>query len=99
MRDRTITISGASKSFSATGWRIGWAVAERRLTAALRAAHDLLSAGASHPLQIGVIAALELPATHHESLVDEYRMRRDCLVGGLRARVCRPRAGGLVLRA
>jgi aspartate/methionine/tyrosine aminotransferase len=84
MRERTITISGASKSYSVTGWRVGWAIAAAPLTGAVRAAHDALTVGTSHPLQIAVTAALGLPAAYYEELAAGYRARRDLLVGGLR---------------
>jgi aspartate/methionine/tyrosine aminotransferase len=84
MRERTITISGASKSYSATGWRVGWAIAAAPLSAALRAAHDLMTVGTSHPLQVALTAALELPPAYYAELAAGYRARRDLLVGGLR---------------
>lgn len=83
MRERTITISGASKSYSATGWRIGWAIAAPALSEPLRAAHDLLTVGTAHPLQVALTAALELPAEYYTRLAADYRERRDLLVGGL----------------
>ena len=58
MRDRTITISGASKTFSVTGWRIGWILAPAELTDAIRKVHDFLTVGAPAPLQEGVAVAL-----------------------------------------
>ncbi|HXM58505.1 MAG TPA: aminotransferase class I/II-fold pyridoxal phosphate-dependent enzyme [Candidatus Dormibacteraeota bacterium] len=84
MRERTITISGASKSYSATGWRVGWAVAPPPLTATLRAAHDSMTVGTAHPLQVALTAALELPPAYYAELAAGYRSRRDLLVGGLR---------------
>ena len=63
MRERTVTISGASKTFSVTGWRIGWIIAPADLTDAIRKVHDFLTVGAPAPLQEGVAAALDgLPA-------------------------------------
>ena len=59
MRERTVTISGASKTFSVTGWRIGWIVAPAELTDAIRKVHDFLTVGAPAPLQEGVAVALE----------------------------------------
>jgi aspartate/methionine/tyrosine aminotransferase len=84
MRERTITISGASKSYSATGWRVGWTMAAPRLSAAVRAAHELLTVGAAHPLQVALTAALALPAEYYTRLAGGYRARRDLLVSGLR---------------
>ncbi len=85
MADRTITISGASKTFSVTGWRVGWLIAPPDLTAGIRKVHDFLTVGAAHPLQIAVAGALELPPSYYEKLVHDYRERRDAIVAGLTA--------------
>jgi len=83
MADRTITISGASKTFSVTGWRVGWLIAPAALTAGIRKVHDFLTVGAAHPLQIAVAAALELPGDFYVELLGDYRERRDAIVSGL----------------
>lgn len=84
MAERTITISGASKTFSVTGWRIGWIVAPQGVSDAIRKVHDFLTVGAPAPLQEGVAAALEtLPAAYYTGLAAEYRRRRDLLLGAL----------------
>jgi aspartate/methionine/tyrosine aminotransferase len=83
MADRTITISGASKTFSVTGWRVGWLIAPPALTAGIRKVHDFLTVGAAHPLQIAVAAALELPASFYVELLGDYRERRDAMLTGL----------------
>jgi aspartate/methionine/tyrosine aminotransferase len=83
MADRTITISGASKTFSVTGWRVGWLIAPPALTAGIRKVHDFLTVGAAHPLQVAVAAALELPASFYVELLGDYRERRDAIVMGL----------------
>jgi aminotransferase len=83
MRERTITISGASKTYSVTGWRVGWLVAPASLTAGIRKVHDFLTVGAAHPLQIAVAAALRFPPSFYDALLEEYRERRDALVQGL----------------
>jgi aminotransferase len=83
MADRTITISGASKTFSVTGWRVGWLIAPASLTAGIRKVHDFLTVGAAHPLQIAVAAALELPSSFYDELLGDYRERRDAMVAGL----------------
>ncbi len=84
MRDRTVTISGASKTFSVTGWRVGWIVAPEELTGAIRKVHDFLTVGAPAPLQEGVAVALEqLDQAFYGRLADDYRVRRDLLHGAL----------------
>ena len=80
MRDRTITISGASKTFSVTGWRIGTIVAPPEATAAIRKVHDFLTVGAPAPLQEAVAVALEtLGEDYYAALARDYRARRDVL--------------------
>jgi aminotransferase len=84
MRERTVTISGASKTFGVTGWRIGWIVAPEALTDAIRKVHDFLTVGAPAPLQEGVATALEqLDRRFYADLADAYRRRRDRLFAAL----------------
>ena len=83
MADRTITISGASKTYSVTGWRVGWLIAPAALSAGIRKVHDFLTVGAAHPLQIAVAEALEFPASFYVELLGDYEERRDAIVGGL----------------
>ena len=84
MRERTVTISGASKTFSVTGWRIGWIVAPAELTDAIRKVHDFLTVGAPAPLQEGVAAALDgLPPSFYDGLTAMYRGKRDLLHSAL----------------
>ncbi len=85
MRERTVTISGCSKTFAITGWRIGTVVAPAPLTDAIRKVHDFLTVGAPAPLQDAVAAGLEsLPRTYYRDMADAYRRRRDLLVDALR---------------
>jgi aminotransferase len=85
MAERTVTISGASKTFSVTGWRVGWIVAAPPLTAAIRKVHDFVTVGAPAPLQEGIAVALELGRDYYRRLATEYRARRDHLVRVLEA--------------
>lgn len=84
MAERTITISGASKTYSVTGWRIGWLVAPPELCDGIRKVHDFLTVGAPHPLQIAVASALGFPPAFYDAMVEEYRERRAILLAGLR---------------
>lgn len=85
MRERTITVSGASKTFSITGWRVGTIVAPAAVSDAIRKVHDFLTVGAPAPLQEGVAAGMEeLGDDYYEELREDYRARRDVLVGALR---------------
>jgi aminotransferase len=85
MRERTVTISGASKTYGVTGWRIGWCLAAPRLTGAIRKVHDFLTVGAPAPLQEAAAGALELPLGYYQALADGYRERRDYMVPALEA--------------
>jgi aminotransferase len=85
MRDRTITVSGASKTFAVTGWRVGTIVAPPAVTGAIRKVHDFLTVGSPAPLQEAVAVAMEtLGPEYYDELAEVYRRRRDVLVGGLR---------------
>ncbi|HEY9246292.1 MAG TPA: aminotransferase class I/II-fold pyridoxal phosphate-dependent enzyme [Candidatus Methanoperedens sp.] len=83
MRDRTITISGFSKTYSVTGWRIGYALAEKNLASAIRKVHDFLTVGAPAPLQHACATALRFPATYYEELVSMYDGKRKLLYDAL----------------
>ncbi len=83
MEDRTVTISGLSKSYSVTGWRVGWTMASEAITGAIRKVHDFLTVGAAAPLQEAGAAALRLPDSYYESLRSGYQERRDLLIAGL----------------
>jgi aminotransferase len=81
MAERTITISGASKSYSVTGWRVGWAVAPEAISVGIRRAHDFVTVGAPHPLQEATATALALPDAYYVELREGYERRRDLLLG------------------
>ncbi len=83
MAERTITISGASKTYSVTGWRVGWIIAPPLLSHGIRKVHDFLTVGAAHPLQVAVAAALDLPASFYTELRGDYLERREAIVAGL----------------
>jgi aminotransferase len=84
MAERTVTVSGASKTFSITGWRIGTIVAPAPLTDAIRKVHDFLTVGAPAPLQEGLAVAMEtLGPEYYGQLKTDYRRRRDLLCGAL----------------
>ncbi len=86
MRERTVTISGASKTFSITGWRVGTIIAPAVLTAAIRKVHDFLTVGAPAPLQQGLAVAMEtLDRSYYDAMAGEYRARRDILLDALRS--------------
>ncbi len=85
MRERTVTINGMSKTYSVTGWRVGWAVAPEKITNAIRKVHDFLTVGAPAPLQEAGAAALSLPAEYYAKLAEGYRVRRDHLMPALTA--------------
>src|SRR5881409_1607517 len=84
MRERTITINGMSKTYSVTGWRVGYAIAPPRLTEAIRKVHDFLTVGAAAPLQEAGARALSLPTSYYDQLARAYQARRDLLLDGLR---------------
>jgi len=85
MRERTVTINGMSKTYSVTGWRVGWAVAGEKITNAIRKVHDFLTVGAPAPFQEAGAAALSLPAEYYTQLAERYRVRRDHLMPSLTA--------------
>lgn len=83
MRDRTVTISGFSKTYSVTGWRVGYAIAEEKLADGIKKVHDFLTVGAPHPLQIACAAALSLPESYYVKLRKDYETKRDLLYSSL----------------
>jgi aminotransferase len=85
MRERTVTINGMSKTYSVTGWRVGWAVGPEKITDAIRKVHDFLTVGAPAPLQDAGAVALSLPPEYYGKLAEGYRARRDHLIPALEA--------------
>jgi aspartate/methionine/tyrosine aminotransferase len=85
MAERTVAINSLSKTYSVTGWRVGWVIAPQALTAAIRKVHDFLTVGAAAPLQAGGAVALGLPADYYRTLAEQYRERRDVLIRALDA--------------
>jgi aminotransferase len=79
MRERTVTISGLSKTFSCTGWRLGYAIAPARQSAAIRKVHDFLTVGAPAPLQAAGAVGMAFDADYYNHLAADYRARRDVL--------------------
>jgi aminotransferase len=84
MRDRTVVVNSLSKTYSVTGWRVGWCIAPPDITGAIRKVHDFLTVGAANPLQHAGAFALSLPPEYYVNLQKEYRRKRDFLVPALR---------------
>jgi aspartate/methionine/tyrosine aminotransferase len=85
MAERTVAVNSLSKTYSVTGWRVGWVIAAPPLTASIRKVHDFLTVGAAAPLQAAGAVALSLPDTYYQRLAADYRERRDTLVAALDA--------------
>ena len=83
MRDRTILVNSLSKTYSVTGWRVGWVLASPDLSDSVRKVHDFLTVGAAHPLQIAGVTALSQPDEYYTDLAAKYRERRDLLMNML----------------
>jgi aspartate/methionine/tyrosine aminotransferase len=81
MRDRTISINSMSKTYSVTGWRVGWVLAAPDLTNSIRKVHDFLTVGAAAPLQQAGVLALGLPDSYYLDLASHYAERRDVTIG------------------
>jgi aspartate/methionine/tyrosine aminotransferase len=80
MRDRSILINSMSKTYSVTGWRVGWVLASPDLTDTIRKVHDFLTVGAASPLQAAGVIALSLPASYYVHLSEDYVRRRDLML-------------------
>ncbi len=86
MAGRTVTINSLSKTYSVTGWRVGWSIAPPRLAGAIRKVHDFLTVGAAAPLQEAGATALALPDSYYADLAAQYQRRRDMLLRLLESR-------------
>jgi aspartate/methionine/tyrosine aminotransferase len=83
MADRTVSIDSMSKTYSVTGWRVGWVIASPVLSVGIRRAHDFLTVGAAAPLQQAAVTALGFPDAYYARLAADYRERRDTLLPAL----------------
>ena len=80
MRERTVIVNSLSKTYSVTGWRVGYCIAPPDITGAIRKVHDFLTVGAAHPLQIAGAYSLLLPPSYYVELQKEYQRKRDFIV-------------------
>jgi len=100
MRERTILINSMSKTYSVTGWRVGWVLANPDITESVRKVHDFLTVGAAAPLQEAGVVALGLPESYYQELAQHYAERRDLMLGMLERagfRCTRPRGAYYVM--
>lgn len=100
MRDQTITINSVSKTYSLTGWRVGWAIAPAPLTASIRKVHDFLTVGAPHPLQEAAATALRMDRNYYQTLAKEYSERKNFLTQVLeetKFRIYRPQGAYYII--
>ncbi len=84
MRDRTVVVNSLSKTYSVTGWRVGYCIAPPDMTSAIRKVHDFLTVGAANPLQHAGAYAMSLPPSYYDDLQTEYQRKRDFIVPALR---------------
>src|ERR1700741_1230734 len=85
MRDRTVIVNSMSKTYSVTGWRVGYCIASPEITSAIRKVHDFLTVGAAAPLQAAGAYALTLPPSYYDQLQKDYEARRDLILPELEA--------------
>jgi aspartate/methionine/tyrosine aminotransferase len=100
MAERTVAVNSMSKTYSVTGWRVGWVIASPELTNGIRKTHDFLTVGAAAPLQQAAVVALEFPDSYYARLAADYTTRRDALLPSLEAagfRVYRPNGAYYVM--
>jgi aminotransferase len=84
MRERTLSCSSLSKTYSITGWRLGYIIAVPKITEAVRKIHDFLTVGAAAPLQEAAVAGLRAPRSYYDTLLKTYTEKRDLFSDGLR---------------
>ncbi len=84
MRERTVVVNSLSKTYSVTGWRVGYCIAPPDITSAIRKVHDFLTVGAANPLQHAGAYAMSLPPSYYDKLQTEYQRKRDFIVPALR---------------
>jgi L-glutamine---4-(methylsulfanyl)-2-oxobutanoate aminotransferase len=84
MRERTVVVNSLSKTYSVTGWRVGYCIAPPDITSAIRKVHDFLTVGAANPLQRAGAYAMSLPPSYYDELQREYQRKRDFIVPALR---------------
>ncbi|HEU4834324.1 MAG TPA: aminotransferase class I/II-fold pyridoxal phosphate-dependent enzyme [Pyrinomonadaceae bacterium] len=80
MRERTVVVNSMSKTYSVTGWRVGYCIAPPEITSGIRKVHDFLTVGAAAPLQAAGAYALSLPQEYYDKLQHEYQLKRDMLL-------------------
>ena len=85
MRERTVVVNSLSKTYSVTGWRVGYCIAPPDISGAIRKVHDFLTVGAANPLQHAGAFALSLPPSYYDELQKEYQRKRDFIVPVLQA--------------
>ena len=90
MADRTITINSISKTYSVTGWRIGWAIAQPEITSRIRKVHDFLTVGAPTPFQYAAVEALNFPCEYYLNLQSRYLSSRSILYNALKNNEFKP---------
>jgi aminotransferase len=90
MEERTITINSISKTYSLTGWRVGWAIASEKITKEVKKVHDFLTVGAAHPLQEAAAYCLTLGEEYYKELADFYTEAKNSLYGGLSETCLKP---------
>lgn len=84
MKDRTITTTSLSKTYSITGWRLGYTIANKEITQAIKSVHDFLTVGAAAPLQEAAIVGLNFGYEYYEKLQEKYTHKRDIFLNGLK---------------